>query len=191
MRNKKLIISTVIALIFGLQSTALADGGAPLLLLVNLQLFLYGMILIIYEEWRIYKYMFDIKPGRAFADVLIINIASTVVIGFCVPLLIAIVSGIGSELGGEMGDYILASGTWVIGDNSPHPDIALIATGVWFIVTFFLTVYFELWVLKKMWKKREFNTANKFKKWSWTANIVSYGTLVSILGLVYILYLCV
>ncbi|MCK4914052.1 MAG: hypothetical protein KAS69_05610 [Planctomycetes bacterium] len=185
MRFKKLIILIVIGLVLSLPSIAMADGGGPILLIFNIPIFLFGMVFILYEEWQVYRRMFkQISPCRAFADVAIVNITSTIVIGFGFPLLLAIVSGIGSELGGEIGDYIFALGTWVAGDNSPHANIAMIATVGWFIVTFFLTVYFEFLVLRKIWKKRESVSPDSLKKWSWAANLLSYATLILIFGLV-------
>ena len=171
------------ALLFLLPSYAFADGGGPVLLIVNGLYFLYGCIAILLSEWLVYRYKGTLTWKDAFWDVLWVNVSSTLVIGLGFPLLIAALSGLGSLLPGELGTVVFALGTWVVGDNSPHPELVMPMTGLWLGVTFLLTVYFETWVVKKRWTKRGFEAPVKPLTLNWFANGVSYSGLVVLLML--------
>ncbi len=162
-----------------------ADGGGPLLLIINFMYFLYGSVWILLSEWIVYRYKGNIPWKTAFWDVLIVNALSTIVIGLGFPFLIALLSGAFGFTGGrestDIGGLFLAIGTWIVGDNSPYPKVAITMTCVWLVVTFVLTVYFETWLLSKRWAKRGFVAPIKPLVLNWYANCLSYVGLLILL----------
>lgn len=166
-----------------LPGTARADGGGPLLLIISGLAFLYGGILIILAEWLIYIRYAKIGKVRALWDSLIVNIVSTVTVGFGLPLLIAAVSwAAGAALPGSIGSYAAALGTWLY-EGVPFPRLTFASTAFWWVITFFLTVYAEKIVLQKLWQRRQFSPAISAAALSWKSNLVTYsGLLVVIIG---------
>ena len=108
---------------------------------------------------------------------------STVVIGFGIPLFIAILS-MGLSMIGlafrnvHIQDIVMALGTWIGGDNPPHAPLVFVMTLVWFVVTFFLTVRFESRLLSKQWAKRDATSTLTPAALSWSANLWSYAGLL-------------
>lgn len=163
--------------------TARADGGGPLLLIINGLAFLYGGILIVLVEWLIYVRCAGIEKMRALWDSLIVNVVSTAAVGFGLPLAVAAVSGVaGVALPRSIGSYASALGTWIY-EGASFPKLTFASTAFWWIVTFFLTVYAEKKVLQKLWRRRQFSPAISAAALSWKSNLVTYsGLLIIIVG---------
>lgn len=163
--------------------TARADGGGPLLLIINGLAFIYGGILIVLVEWLIYVRYARIEKKRALWDSLIVNAVSAVTVGFGLPLAVAAVSGLaGVALPRTIGSYAAALGTWIY-EGVSFPRLTFASTAFWWVVTFFLTVYVEKLVLQKLWRRRQFSPAISASALSWKSNLVTYsGLLIVIIG---------
>jgi hypothetical protein len=121
------------------------------------------------------------KKKDAFRDVLVVNIASTIVIAVGIPILIAGVSLCGNFLPGRTGELILAMGSWVY-DKSRFARLAVSASLVWFFLLFIITVYFEALILKWLWNRRKSSPEVGAATLSWWSNSVSHlGIFVAIL----------
>ena len=179
-----MIISIFLTIAFLLfPKTTYADGGGPLLLIINGMTFIYGGIVIIGVEWLIYVRWAKIPKSAAFVDALITNLVSTAVIGFGVPLFIAAISGaLSAVLPETIGSYAMAMGTWVY-DGLPFPKVMWTSTIFWWITTFFLTIYVEKRVLMKRWKSRNYEAAWSARVLSWRSNAITYlGLFMIIVG---------
>ena len=173
-----ILLLTMIVSSLLVPSIAYADGGGPLLLIMNGITFLYGGILIVIVEWLIYIYWAKIPKLPAFWDALIANIASTLLVGFGLPLLIAAVSAAASfALPPALGDYALALGTWVY-EGAHFPKLIMASIYFWYFVTFFLTVFVETIALKKLWKERQYEAVKSACSLSWISNAVTYFGLL-------------
>lgn len=154
-------------------SVAFADGGGPLLLIVNFLAFLYGSILIILIEWLLYTRLASVPRDLAFWDSLIVNVLSTLVVGFGFPLAIGLIGLFGSFIPWGFGDISMALGTWVY-EGIKYPKLSMSMTAFWLVVTYFLTVRYETKILRKRWEKREFKGKMTPEKLNWICNSVTY-----------------
>lgn len=171
-----------IAVVICLPVTAYADGGGPLLLIINGLAFLYGGIIIVLVEWLIYILWAKIPKRDAFFDALTANLISTVLIGFGVPFLVAALSfGVGAILPTTISAYALALGTWAY-EGVIFPNVMFASTFFWWVVTFFLTVYVEKKVLQHRWKSRQFVAAKSARSLSWVSNTITYLGLLAVIG---------
>ena len=82
------------------------------------------------------------------------------------------------KLSSETGNIISALGTWIYGDHSPHPTIAMYSAGIGFIITYFLTVLIESKYLKWTLNKTGFPIDFNVLKQAYIFNAISYGGLI-------------
>jgi hypothetical protein len=152
---------------------AWASGGAPLLLLFNLSVFIVGLLWLVGIEYLIYRKMIDSSKAQAFWDVVAANIYSTIVVAFGIPLIIAVLGLIGGLVPGEIGKILSAIGTWVQ-DNAQYGKLAVYIAFLWFIGLFIVTVFFESWVFRKRWEKIDFDPKVKPVKLCLYCNAISH-----------------
>ncbi len=177
MKHQIKAIFLLAALSLLLPAAAYADGGGPLLLIFNFVTFLYGSILIILIEWLLYIFLAFVPREYAFWDALVVNVLSTVVIGFGFPLVIGVIGAVGSLLPWGIGDVSMALGTWVY-DNIKHPKLTKAMTIFWMAVTFILTVRYEARLLKKRWAERHFTGKISADRLSWYSNSATYAGML-------------
>jgi hypothetical protein len=160
---------------------ALASGGGPLILLFNLSVFVIGIVWIIAIESLIYWRLLSKKVKEVIWDVLIINIYSTLFIALGIPLLVAGLSALlGYVFKNEFGEFAMALGTWIY-EKPTFGKLPVYMSFFWIIVLFVLTVYFEAYILRRRWAKRDFVSRVSPAKLSWLSNTLSYaGLLVAI-----------
>ena len=160
-----------------------ADGGGPLLLIVNFLLFTYGQVWILsIETFAFHKVFSNSKIITIFKWVFFANLASTLIGALIAPLIWAAIFGaLGQSLWeNEIGKILFAFGTWVAGDNSPHPNLAIGVSIAGFIVTYFLTVYIERWVFMKAIIKNQLPKIDNLLKHCYLINGVSYAGLITL-----------
>lgn len=166
----------IILMILGLclsPNIAWADGGAPLLLIINWLAFLYGFIFIVVIESVIYSRLCKASLTRSLLNMTLVNLVSTCLIGLGLPFLVGFLSmSIGSASGGRA-DLVLAFGTWFRGP-SRYSGVMLWATVFWFLVTYLATIYFEAWQIAWQWKRRSFKSPVSARKLSWIVNSSTY-----------------
>lgn len=164
-------------------SLASADGGGPLLLIINGYLFTAGQAWILLVE---FLYLIRVWPalgkGLVFKWTLYANLASTLLGALLLPLLWAAVFGLLASLppvaDTELGGLFWATGTWILGDHSPYPWLAMTASGVLFVVTYFVTVQVEFRLLGRLAGGQEPVVAPISIKQCYLLNLVSYSGLV-------------
>lgn len=177
MTRSNKIMSGILALMILLPSIAFADGGGPLLLIFNFLAFMYGSILIILVEWFLYTRLASVPRGLAFWDSLVANLLSTLVIGIGFPFVIGLISWIGLFIPSwGVGDVLLALGTWVY-EGIKYPKLSMTMTAFWLVVTYFLTVWYEVKIIRKRWDKRGFTGKIDPVKLSWYCNSITYAGL--------------
>lgn len=161
----------------------MADGGGPLLLLFSVPLFTFGQVWIIGSEWFFLRKRLGVPPANTFGWILGANVISTIVCAIGLPLVWAILTiGVSSLAGdSELGKLVLASGTWILGDNSPYPNVALAATAIGFFVTFFPTWWVE-WMLIRRWTSRSGNLPSDLVRTVFFANLISYLGLIALVA---------
>lgn len=170
-------------MLFGLSASAYANGGGPLLLIVNFMLFTYGQVWILGIETLLFQKVFR---GAKFTVVLkwvfLGNLASTLIGALLVPLVWAAIFGfLGNSLWeNEVGKVLFALGTWIAGDNSPHPKLAMAASIVGFVVAYFITVYVERKVFVHAMNKGELPAKDDLLKYCYGVNAVSYAGLIGL-----------
>ncbi|WP_164513245.1 hypothetical protein [Thiosocius teredinicola] len=160
-----------------------ANGGGPLLLYWNLFAFLFGSVFIVLIEAYVYGANGAISKANALKDSIIANLWSTLLIGFCVPLVVAAITGILSESMPSHQGLYLAVGTWVF-DQMQYPNVSVAFIYVWLGVSYLLTVQLEHYVLFKRWLKRGEAAVVKVKRLCWVSNSVTYSLLLVALSLV-------
>jgi uncharacterized membrane protein YoaK (UPF0700 family) len=159
---------------------AWASGGAPLLLVFNLSVFIVGLVWIFGIEYLIYRRMVDSSKSEAFWDVVTVNTYSTTVVAFGIPLIISFLGVVGSFIPGQTGKIISVVAT-LVQDNAQYGKLAVYMAFVWFAVLFVVTVFFESWLFRKRWSKRDFDPKTKPVKLCWYCNAVSHlGLLLAI-----------
>jgi len=169
-------VATLAILVLLTPVAALADGGGPLLLLLNGPAFFYGSILIVVAEWGVYYWQARIPAAEAFMDALVVNSLSTVVIGFLFPMAIAAIGMVGTLLPGRVGQLFLAVGTWIY-SGSAYPRLAIGLTLMWFLISFLLTVAFETRLLSRRWASRGVAPCISARRLSWRSNVLTYTGL--------------
>ena len=177
---------TLILALALVSSSARADGGAPLLLFINVPVFVIGFVWIILAEFVVYRRLIPTLAAKdALYDVAIVNLASTLAIGIGIPICLALVGLLGGLLPGTFGGILAAAGTWL--GNYSQARWAFLFTALWVPVSFVATVYFEAWCFKQRWKRRPFmrTDANQV---SWKLNAVSYTGLVVIGVLMWLVF---
>ena len=167
-------------------SVAWANAGAPLLLIVNFMAFVYGSVLIVAAETLIYKVLTKDSWKSALYAIFGVNLLSTIVIGLGIPLVIGLVTALLGFLlvlfwqdAADVAMFVL--GTWIY-DGSPYIGesyVTYIATGLWLFVLYILTVYFEAYLIRKLWRKRSFKSPVGALKLNIVTNSVTYAGLAT------------
>lgn len=166
---------------------AFADGGGPLLLIINGFVFSVGQIWILLSEfgylcWRLPS----IKRSRLAGWTLGINVISTSAGAILIPLTWAAVFGLLSFVGPwrdtSLGDALLAAGTWVADGNAQYAWLAMTVSALLVVVTYFVTVWIQYRFLLA-WGRREIQIPSReVLKLSYVMNGLSYAGLVVLLG---------
>jgi len=174
----KKITFILVLLLFPL--SCLADGGGPILLLINAYVFSAGQVWIILSEFIYLFILFKPFPKLKILKLtLIMNLLSTFLGAILFPLLLALVTIPGLVyMKTNWGGLLMALGTWIAGDNSPHPKIAIGAMIAGFFITFILTVYIEYKYLKYQSKSEQIPLIKNQLSHSIYFNCLSYAGLI-------------
>lgn len=162
---------------------AYADGGGPLLLIINFFLFSVGQFWILLAE---YLYLQRIWPKQkkmlVFTWTFFANLISTLLGALLLPFLWAAVFGILASIPGisdsALAKVFWAMGTWIIGDNTPYPWLTYTFCGILFILTYFLTVFIEYKLLQSFTKQQIVNITPITLRHCFMLNLISYCGLV-------------
>lgn len=162
-----------------------ADGGGPILLIFNAYAFVIGQVWILLTEFiYLLKILMpdSLSKKEIFKITFVMNILSTLVGALLFPFLLALVTLPGVVyMHTKWGGLLMALGTWIAGDHSPYPQVAIGATVVGFIVTFILTVYIEHKYLKRLSLKKHIDLGTRLLKHCICFNIISYLGLIALL----------
>lgn len=163
---------------------AYANGGLPLLLVIDVVAFAYGGIVVLLIEGLIYFRLGKLPLKDAFALALFVNFVSTLTVGVLFPFAIALIFGIvGTLVGGTIGSTLISVGTWVIGRDDPEGKVSMAYTYFWLGVAFLLTVVQEDRLLATAWKSEAAEPVISITALSWCANAASYIALAAIIFL--------
>ena len=167
-----------------LPSMAFADGGGPILLFISIIVFTYGQIWILSSEYIYLCFLFKkMSKLRLLLWVVLANLISTLIGGVLIPGALIIAGWYGGILGDKgfsSGYYLFALGSWVVGDYSPHAALAINMVPVWFVSTYFLTVWIEYRVIYKLQKKSNLISKKKLLLNSFFWNLISYLGMIAI-----------
>ncbi len=179
MKRSTKTIATSAALVVLFPSVAFADGGGPLLLLISLPLFTVGQVWIVASEWVVLRTRLVAEPLRLLKWIVGVNFISAVACSIGLPGIWAVVTAIISHLarGTEFAGIALASGSWIVGDNSPYPNLALAATAAGLIVTFIPTCWVE-WKLIRRWASKNGEPPEGLRGLILLMNAISYLGLI-------------
>lgn len=182
MKKSNIIKILFIMLLF--PSICFADGGGPILLLINGYVFTLGQIWILFIEFIYLFYLLKTiisSKRKIFKITFIMNLLSTLMGAILFPLLLAIITAPGlSHMQTTWGGLLMACGTWIAGDHSPYPNVAMGATIVGFIITFFLTILIEKKYLKQVLLKEKVISQINILKHCIYFNLISYLGLVAL-----------
>ncbi len=131
-----------------------------MLCVFNFSTFFAGIAFIVVIEFLLYKKMMPNNYKGLFGDVLYVNLWSFLFF-LGGSILIPLAFSIGTFFKNKAGLYCLSIGTWV-SDNSAFPNLAIIAVFFWDFILFLIIIYFEAFLLKKRWRKRN-EIANSLK----------------------------
>ncbi|MCP4650627.1 MAG: hypothetical protein GY853_11185 [PVC group bacterium] len=183
MRKYLKIFYVTIGLIL-MPSVCFADGGGPILLLINGYAFSVGQIWIMSVE---FGYLFlwlkslSFSKWKIFKITFIMNLLSTLLGAILFPLLLAIVTFPGLlYMNTKWGGLLMALGTWIAGDNSPNSEVAIGAAVVGFFITFILTIWIEYKYLKRLSRKKQIDFGKNLFKHCIYFNIISYTGLITL-----------
>ena len=179
MKLRYIILS--ILSIFFYPAVCFADGGGPILLLINGYAFTIGQIWIIAAEF-IYLWLLLKKAAvpklKVFKVTFMMNLLSTLLGAFLFPFLLALATLPGVfYMQTKWGGILMALGIWVAGDNSPYPNIAIGSALVGFVITFFLTLWIEYKYLKQVAEKQQIVVSFKHCVY---LNLISYAGLIAL-----------
>jgi len=160
-----------------------ADGGAPLLLVINLYVFSFGQVWIIASEHLFLRGKLPETSGaKLLGWVTVTNLVSTAVGALIIPfiwaVLFLVLSGLGSPNLPTLAGVLAAIGTWIIGDRSPYVWLAFSASAVLFVVTYFVTVWLEHRILVLLLERAELPPPANLRKTVAVMNLISYVGLV-------------
>lgn len=168
-------------IIIFLPSYAQANGGGPILLYINFAAFVFGQVWILSAETYMYCKMLKLKPSAAFGQVFKVNLVSTIFVGLGLPLLLALITAFTMNLPNPVGGIMSILGTWIY-DSAPYIDYIWYITGLWFVVTLYLTIICERWYIKKLWKKINFVSHINVSSFMWQVHAISYTGLILAFG---------
>lgn len=159
-----------------------ADAGAPLLLLINVQLFTLGQIWIILSEFLYLIFVLNtIFKKTIFGWVLLFNIISTLIGAFLFPLLLGLFGMLGFIKPLEdkpYGKIIPAFFTWIMGDKSPYLSLAVSMTIIYFIISYFITVWIEYTIICRLINRKEIDKPLNLLMHVFIFNAISYLGLI-------------
>jgi hypothetical protein len=168
----------------------LLDAGGPLLLIINLYLFILGQVWIIISEY-IYLTEFVFKNKLSNLKIFLLtfemNLTSTIIGAFLFPLFLALIGYIGLKEfdNTTFGNILSGIGTWIIGDHTPYPTLVFISTLIGFIITLILTVFIE----NKIFFKYQLQYLNETKKQILIKTIIMNSISYSGLIIIYVLFM--
>ena len=179
--KKRSVCSILFLLLFPLPLPA--DGGGPLLLLIDFYIFSVGQIWIVAAE---FFYLARVWPDASRITILkwtvLTNLISTLLGAMILPFLWAAVFGLLSVIPGisghEAGKVLLAMGTWIAGDNSPYVWLAMAMSAILFAVTYFATVKIE-YLLLNYFMQEEGRAEAVTMRQVYIMNLISYAGLVA------------
>jgi len=160
--------------------------GAPAFLLLSFPLFTVGLLWSMCAEGWVYRRYLACAYSYAVWLALGVNILSGLLIGVGFPFLVAIVGGIGVYLVSPYREVLTTLGSWVFSD-SPYRTWALMMVVPWMCVSFWLSFKFELWFILNKLTSVDLEE-NDLKTMCLAANIVSYGGLIGIMLVLWLLY---
>lgn len=180
--------STLASSVFIVPAIAYADGGGPLLLIINFYLFTVGQVWILVSEFLyLVRAWPGLKKALVFKWTLFANLASTALGAFLLPFLWAAVFGLLASIPGvsesDIGGVFWAAGTWILGDNSPYPWLAMTVSGVLFVLTYFVTVQVEYRLLRRFINTPEAGMAQISIRQCYMLNLISYSGLIILFAL--------
>ncbi len=154
------------------------------MLIVNAYAFILGQVWILLSEYIYLAVLLkstSLSKGNILKFTFIMNILSTIVGALLFPFLLALVTLPGIfYMETKWGGLLMALGTWIAGDNSPYPEVAMGSTIAGFIITFILTVWIECKYLRRLSQKRQIEFGNNLFKHCICLNIISYVGLITL-----------
>jgi hypothetical protein len=167
---------------------AWADGGGPLLLIINCYLFSIGQAWILLSEYfYLLKRFPSVSKGRLVIGIILINIGSTLGGALLIPfvwalafMFLALLASAGPWSNTTANNVLGALGTWVIGDNSPYSWLAMATSGVLFVVTYFATVWIEYRMLVNWPEWNAPPPEKELLRASFHMNAISYAGLIGL-----------
>ncbi len=178
--NKKGLILTFIAYMMLLPEIAHASGGGPLIVLFNTSGHVVSFVCIVFVEYLLITRLFGIKYKNLLIDMIKVNAISLVAVNILIPLLVSVVSALGSIMPGENGNFIAAIGTWVF-DRQVHTKLAIAMSFVWYLALYILTSILEAKLLTSRWKKAELNIDVNIRRISFSINTISHLLVLSVI----------
>jgi hypothetical protein len=161
--------------------TILADAGLPMLF-IDLPAMLCALVPVIIAEFLVARNVLGVRPGKAFEGVAIANLVSTL---FGFPLLWILLVVLDFCLGGGgahgLGTLwgrvyaVTVQAPWLIPYESDFYWMVPIAGLYLLVPAFFVSVFLERWICRKIWKDQK---AEDVRKFSWKAHFVSYSVLL-------------
>ncbi|MFA6957894.1 MAG: hypothetical protein WC538_18665 [Thermoanaerobaculia bacterium] len=163
--------------------SASADGGAPLLLVINLYVFSLGQVWIITSEFLYLRgKLLETSRAKLLGWVTVTNLVSTAVGALIIPfiwaVLFLVLSGLGSPNLPTLAGVLAAIGTWIIGDRSPYVWLAFSASAVLFVLTYFVTVWLEHRTLVFLLNRAGLPCPAELRKTVAVMNLISYAGLI-------------
>jgi len=179
-----------LGLLLLIPSICVADGGGPILLIINGLVFLMGQVWILISEYSYLYFLFkklSLPKIKIFKATVVMNVLSTLIGAILFPLALAVVTFPGTLYSkSRWGGLLMASGSWVAGDSSPFKQVAIGAAIVGFVITYFLTVWIEYRYLDKWFRRHEIVVPGNFLKHCFMLNGVSYlGLIILFFGFIY------
>ncbi len=172
--NARQLITISLALF---PAMAYANGGGSLLLLISAGAFVYGQIWILLVETLFLKRASGQSASVSFKQVFLANLCSTIVVGFGLPLCLALITLGAMELPAPYGGYASLLGTWFY-EGAPHLEYLGYVSIVWLFITLLLTVLCEKAFYQRHWRKVGFVPEFSVDRFIWQAHAVSYSGLL-------------
>jgi hypothetical protein len=189
---KIFLIFFIVFIVLSLTTPAFASIGIPLLLKLNFILFVLASIFVIVSEYIYMKHVFNtVGRVKLLQWTFLMNLASTIVGAILFPLLIAFLAIWGPEgpfTESYIGQLLFPMVTWIMGSDYPFKWLALVFTGIGYIVTFLLTVFIEFKVLLRLSKSTLSMDASILKQHVYSLNGISYGGII-IIGIIVCIFL--
>ena len=146
------------------------------MLIINAYLFTLGQVWILFAEFFYLKRAWpNLNKALVFKWTFFANLASTALGAILIPFLWAAIFGLLASIPGveetDIGNIFWATGTWILGDNSPYGKLAMVVSGILFVATYFVTVLVEYRVFKRF-------VVPITLKQCYIFNLISYSGLV-------------